>query len=179
MLQHVMLDLETMGTRPGSSILSLGAVLVDLAGNTGDSFYSTISHASCIDAGLTVDEQTRAWWSQQSADARAAVLRDPKPLDCVAAEFSSWLRSSSAIYVWSQGANFDPVLWEAASVAVKRSAPWKFFNVRDTRTLYHIAGFNPKGMPRAGTYHNALDDAFHQVKCVAAAVAALKQQVAA
>ena len=169
-MKHVMLDLETMGTRPGSVILSIGAVFFDLAGNTGDTFYRNISGRSCIDAGLKVDPRTREWWSRQSLEARTAVSTDQQPLDRVARDFSHWLRAGGGVFVWGQGASFDPPLWEAASEAVGRSAPWRFWNIRDTRTVYDLFNFDDKAMPRAGTYHNALDDARHQVACVAAAL---------
>lgn len=169
-MKHVMLDLETMGTRPGSVILSIGAVFFDLNGATGETFYRNISGKSCIDAGLKVDPKTREWWSRQSAEARAAVTTDQRPLDQVATDFSNWFRARGGVFVWGQGASFDPPLWEAASEATGRSAPWRFWNIRDTRTVYDVFGFDAKSFPRDGTYHNALDDALHQVKCVAAAL---------
>lgn len=75
------------------------------------------------------------------------------------------------MFVWSQGANFDEVLLSCAMRAVKVVPPWKFSDARDTRTAYDIAGFNSYAVKRAGTYHNALDDAKHQARCVQGAYA--------
>lgn len=170
-MNHVMLDLETFGTKPGSVLRSIGAVVFSLDGQMGPTFYSNIDEKSCLDAGLTKDPGTVKWWSQQSAEAQAALLVNPWPLGNVVADFHNWYRASGARAVWAQGANFDPALWEAAALAIKSPVPWKFYEVRDTRTAYDIGKLNFNAEKRAGTYHNALDDAKHQVGCVAKAVA--------
>jgi hypothetical protein len=168
-MKHVMLDLETLGTRPGSVILSIGAVFFDLDGKTGETFYRNIDPQTCLDVGLTVDPQTKAWWMRQSDAARDALKIDRKSLAEVARDFASFFRAGGE-FVWAQGATFDPPLWEAAGLAVGRSAPWRFWNARDTRTVYDICGFDYKSMPREGVFHNALDDCLTQVKAVAAAL---------
>ncbi len=165
-----MLDLETFGTKPGVVIRSLGAIEFDLDGSTGKSCYANISQASCEAAGLTVDPATVEWWKQQSKEAQAAFRVDPKPLPDVAISFYKWFAACGATHVWSHGAAFDTIIWEAASLAVKVPVPWKFYNVRDTRTVFDLFDFDIRDIPRDGTYHNALDDATYQVKCVAAAL---------
>jgi hypothetical protein len=172
-MNHVMLDLETFGTKPGSVLRSIGAVTFNLEGQIGAEFYRNIDEASCIFRGLTKDPATVKWWSQQSPEAQAALLVDPRPLDDVVYAFHSWFRQHKGIKVWAQGSNFDPILWEAAAATGSgaNTVPWKFYNTRDTRTAYEIGNFDPASIPRAGTYHNALDDCKHQVKCVAAAFA--------
>lgn len=165
---HVMLDLETFGTAPGSVIRSIGAVAFDpLGSGFGSEFYANIDKQSCIDAGLKVDANTEAWWAKQSPEAQAALLEDQKWLPGVVADFNKWWVSVGGSHVWAQGSNFDPALWEAASVAVNARVPWKFWNTRDTRTAYEMGGLGLHNMPvRDGTYHNALDDAKYQVQCV-------------
>jgi hypothetical protein len=172
-MKHVMLDLETFGTKPGSVLRSIGAVVFELDGTMGPEFYYNIDQQSCQAAGLTVDANTAEWWSRQSKEARDSLLVDPRELSWVAADFHGWFLANVGLSgkVWAQGANFDPALWEAAALAVRNPVPWKFWNVRDTRTVYDIADMNPAVVKRAGTYHNALDDAKHQVRCVAAALA--------
>lgn len=72
--------------------------------------------------------------------------------------------------------DFDIPIWGHAMAAIGERPPWEFWAGRDTRTVYDIAGFNPKSIKRAGTYHNALDDAKHQVKCLVAALDLLKNE---
>jgi hypothetical protein len=170
-MNHLMLDLETWGTAPGSALRSIGAVFFDLDGKTGETFYRNIDKASCLDAGLTIDPSTVSWWSRQSAAAQRALEVDQMPLRNVVFDFHSWAAKAGRIRVWSQGAAFDTVLWDfAARAAGYPSVPWKFWDTRDTRTVYDLFGFDARDLPRDGTYHNALDDAVYQVKCVAAAL---------
>lgn len=170
-MKHVMLDLETAGTRPGSVILSIGAVQFDLNGAIGDRFYSNIDSDSSVRAGLKVDAATMRWWSDQSLSAREALKADARPLATVVQDFGAWFRSIEAKYIWGHGAAFDPPLWDAAAHAVGMSAPWDYRNIRDTRTVFHLHDFDAKSIAFAGVEHNALDDALHQIKCVAAALA--------
>lgn len=166
-MTHIMLDLETFGTAPGSVIRSIGACVFDPNGQgVGATFYRNISHQSCLDAWLKVDPNTEAWWRKQSPEAQASLLVDPKPLAEVAVEFREWWFQNKGVEVWAQGSNFDPALWEEASKRVGVKTCWQFWNTRDTRTAYFMGGVSDKKVTRAGTYHNALDDAKHQSHCV-------------
>src|ERR1017187_2860252 len=167
----VMLDLETFGIRPGAALRSVGLVTFALGrpAEGGETFYSNIDDVSCAECGLVVEQGTVDWWSKQSRESQEALLVNRKPLDDVVQAVEKFFDKNCVKCVWAQGANFDPILWEAACRAVGREAPWRFFNVRDTRTLYDAAGFDPRSIARVGTYHNALDDARHQVACLQAA----------
>lgn len=178
-MKNVMLDIETFGTLPGSVIRSIGAVTFDLAGKVGETFYVNIDKQSCLDAGLVVDPKTEEWWSQQSPAARQSLEVDPKPLHTALLNFRTWFLARNAPFVWSQGANFDPPLLEAAYVASGIGLPWKFFNVRDTRTVYDLFGFDTRDIARKRIHHNALDDTLHQVELVAAALRKGREPTAA
>ncbi len=171
---HVMLDLETWGTRPGSALRSIGAVAFDTGTNVGDTFYRNIDKGSCDVTGLTVDPETVAWWKKQSPESAAALLVDPRPLPDVADMFHSWFRNVGARFIWSHGGNFDEPLWSAACRAAGKTAPWKYWDARCTRTIYDAAGIDLRSLPREGTYHNALDDAIHQARCVQHAMEKLR-----
>lgn len=170
-----MIDLETWGTRPGCAIRSVGVVTFDLwrPSDSVEQFYKNISDSHCEAAGLKKEQGTVDWWARQSPQAQTALLLDQRPLLDVVQQLEMFLSRHHVKCIWSQGANFDVVLWEVACRAVGREAPWRFFNCRDTRTLYDAAGLDPRSVTRAGTYHNALDDAEHQVECVRRAWAML------
>lgn len=175
-MANVMIDCETFGVTPGTALRSIGAVTFELSSEaaTERTFYANISARSCLWARLHIEEGTDKWWEQQSPEAQAALKVDQRPLADVIVDFNIWCRAlGTDLRVWCQGANFDAVLWEAACRATGSAVPWKFYNVRDTRTLYELAEFDPRSLPRAGTYHNALDDARHQAACCRAAYAKL------
>jgi hypothetical protein len=179
-----MLDCETWGTVPGCAVRSIGAVAFTLSGpepSPEKTFYANIDTHSCLYARLHIERGTAEWWQcqSQSQKARDDLKQGAKPLAEVANDFAQWCRALPPVNdlkVWSQGANFDPNIWEAAARAVNAPIPWKYYNVRDTRTLYDLAQFDTLSIPRRGTYHNALDDARHQAACCRAAYAALPRR---
>lgn len=165
---HIMLDLETWGTAPGSAIRSVGAtVFGPESGRLGDTFYRNVSDASCEAAGLRKSASTIKFWEEQSEAAKEALLVDPRPLDEVLLAFTAWFHRVGGGYVWGHGASFDPVLLEAAYDALLLEAPWKFWNIRCCRTVLAMA--NRKPQRQGGTHHNALDDAIAQARAVSAA----------
>jgi 3' exoribonuclease, RNase T-like len=89
----------------------------------------------------------------------------------------TWFIECKIQKVWSHGAVFDVPLWQEAICAVTSEAPWKHWNVRDTRTLYELAGLDVRTMQRKGVEHSALDDANFQIDCVAAAYNKLGQRL--
>lgn len=177
-MQHVMLDLETLGTRPGCAILSIGAVKFDpelptAAVDRENGFYRVIALQSAMAAGLRIQADTLYWWLGQSDEARKALIKDPKPLGEVLTEFDKWFEGST--YVWGHGASFDPPVLEAAYAALKRYTPWDFRNIRDTRTIYN---FYRRKLPREEEKkHQALDDAIHQARELVASIRSLKKKL--
>lgn len=177
-MAHVMFDLETFGTKPGSVLRSIGAAVFDpRTGDTGATFYANIDRASCEAIGLLVDPGTEKWWAKQAIPAQNALMENCRPVAEVVVEFHSFFRSVGGEQLWCQGANFDSVLWQSVADALRVPVPWKFWNVRDTRTAYDCFGFNASTVSRHGTYHNALDDSLHQIKCVAGAYGRGQQSV--
>ena len=168
--QHIMIDLETLGTRPGSVILSIGAVVFDLkTGKLEAEFYKNIDRASCEKVGLTTDNATVEWWEKQSPEAKAALEPDQvKLLDALAA-FTDWFARVGGECVWGHGATFDLVLLAEAYRAERVPPPWKFWNERCCRTVLALGNRTPD-KTRFGLHHNALDDAKSQAMAVAAAL---------
>lgn len=184
MQNHVMLDLETWGTEPGCAIRSIGAVIFNPFDDEAprSTYYANITDASCEAAGLTRDPSTEKWWAEQQRDnpeALYALATDRIPLAVAAEQFNIWWQTVGAQFVWSHGANFDEPVWRVAAKAVGYKIPWAFRSVRDTRTLFALAGFDFKMVPVVGTLHNALDDCKTQAIAVQRAHKMLMQARAA
>ncbi|POO54357.1 hypothetical protein CPJ18_02345 [Agrobacterium rosae] len=61
----LMIDIETLGTAPGSVILSVGAVTFNAeTGEFGEGFYAAVEPQSAVDMGLTIDVSTLKWWME-------------------------------------------------------------------------------------------------------------------
>jgi len=168
---HVMLDLETLGTKPGCAIVSIGACVFDVDG-VHDKFYRAINVTKKFGLQpLALDPGTVSWWMGQSPEARA-VFSDPERVSTYDAilDFKNWwitqapLNLHVAEFLWCHGATFDAPILEAVYNAIDDVPPFKFYNVRDTRTLYALADVYPDRAK--GTHHNALDDAVGQAEAV-------------
>ncbi len=165
---HCMIDCETWGTLPNSALRSIAAVTFDPYGEDHEEqiFYCNVDRYSCEDNGLKVDPATERWWEAQPKEARDALAHDPWALPYALARLSAWWESVEATHVWSNGACFDEPIIRVACASVGRPVPWKYWNVRDTRTAWDMSGLDPRNIQRAGPQHHALHDARHQARCV-------------
>ena len=80
----------------------------------------------------------------------------------VACEFYRFIGDD--VKVWGNGSVFDISILDKWFDMLGMNAPWKFWNVRDVRTVVDIMNINPKEFSFDGIKHNAIDDAIHQVK---------------
>lgn len=157
MNRHVMVDLETLGLRPDSVILSIGAVVFDA--NTIDSeSYWTVE---LDQPGRRIDADTVRWWLGQSEGARRAIYdpRETWTLGRALDEFAELFDADTRI--WANGANFDIVLLEHA---YSGRTPWKYKNTRCYRTVRAMFPGIDNEIDSMGDEHNALDDARHQTR---------------
>jgi hypothetical protein len=163
-----MVDLETLGTTADAGILSIGAVSFNLeTGEIDDeAYYASISIESNMDQGRRVSEDTLLWWLKQSSAAQQ-VFHEPKViLPEALEEFVEWLPKKP--FMWSNGADFDLPMLAHAMTQLNIKIPWDFWNNRCVRTYKGLPGAKAVTVLREGVHHNALADAIHQAKLVAA-----------
>jgi len=179
MFTHLMVDLETMGKKPGAPIVSVGGVFFDPAsGKTGAEYYQVINLESSMSFGARPDASTILWWLKQSPEARSAIVVDDtvglvealeKFLDFIAENAAN---GSRTVQLWGNGSSFDCSLLEAAFELADTPFPIPHWNYRDVRTVVELGkavGMNSRyEIPFEGDQHNALADARHQVKYVSA-----------
>jgi len=159
-----MIDLETMGTTPGSAIVSIGAVLFDPRyGKVSDkTFYQELDWK---DQDRLICPDTVKWWKDQSEEARSA-QHGLDSLEDSLEDLATWLPKDCK--VWGNGATFDISMLEDAYLKLGIGIPWKFWNIRDCRTVLDMyeskrGGFGKK---TGGVLHNALDDAKYQASYI-------------
>jgi hypothetical protein len=174
-MQNIMIDLETLGTGQNSVITAIGACMFEQdTQEIGQEFYMNIDWQSSIDAGLEIDVETIKWWLLQDKKAIDALFKISYPLSDVLREFTAFVTSNCNLTpkVWGNGATFDITILENAYSAVNQKPPWKFWNIRDCRTVEDISSdfINKSSIKREGTHHNALDDAIYQAKYVSAMI---------
>lgn len=162
--QHVMIDLETMGTQTDSVIMSIGAVSFDKDG-VHKEFYTNVDFQSCLDHGMVITNDTLYWWLSQSEKAGAALSPNRYNVPEALRMLAKWMKQFDAVKgVWGNGASFDnAILHTAYKKVLNDKAPWDFWIDRCFRTVKaSLPKVEPQALPSAGTAHNALDDARHQ-----------------
>lgn len=182
MVNHLMLDMETLGVSVTAPIISIAAVYFDpKTGSVGDSFYKVINLASSLANGV-IEPSTLAWWMAQSDEARqvfndqsAIMLEDALHQLSI---FANRDGSSACLQVWGNGASFDNAIIAHAYRQSGLNLPWPFRNDRDVRTIVSLCNElkNVNVLSRVmrdGIHHNALDDAIYQARYVSLAYALL------
>lgn len=178
---NIMLDLETLSSRPDACIVAIGATRFSSDGSNLDEpgrghrlkFYVAIDPRSAQDAGGRVDASTVQWWLNQSPEARA-VFSDASPMP-IAEALNRFAEFCSQPYgppiVWGNGASFDNIVLRQAYERVGLEAPWSYRNERCYRTLKSLRPDIP--FEPVGTAHHALDDAIAQARHAERLIAAL------
>lgn len=158
-----MLDIETVGAKSYSAILSIAAVEFDIeTGETGREFNKKVDLQSCIDLGLQLDGETIYWWLKQDNEARKNVANGNKILiKEVLKQFSEFYRAK---YIWGNSARFDCGLLVDAYNSAKIAPPFAFWSEMDVRTLSNLKPEIKKSTEFVGIRHNAIDDCKHQIK---------------
>lgn len=170
MTTHIMIDTETLGTRPGALILSVA--LVRFSDEAAVQVNLSIPEQQAL--GMEVDPATSEWWSQQPAEAWAAATCNPLPLATALPYISQWLTWAAPddLLLWAHGASFDGPLLEELYRRAGVHCPWRFWQLRDTRTLYDLAGVDVKQFA-VPPPHVALNDAIAQTRAANAALVVL------
>ena len=172
---HVVIDLETLGTRPGSVILQIGAVAFQLnysglSSGTGCDIY--IDPLQSKAAGFTEDSSTRDWWNNQNPETRKVVFAGTTSPFQALIEFNTYMKGfgdKRSVYVWGNSPRFDCGLLEAYYQHYALEIPWEFRNERDLRTL---AAMFPKRFLEAKVRfsndnpHNGYWDAVYEAQVI-------------
>lgn len=160
----VMIDLETLATSTDAAILTIGAVKFDPFGMDVEepamnSFYVRVDLDSCDEIGLVTNDDTIAWWANQSKEAQEEAFSPDNRIHITEAFNQLYKFCWGAKRVWSNGAAFDVVICETVFKRINKAVPWNFWQVRDVRTAFDL-GINPHRPPVLK--HHALEDAWNQ-----------------
>lgn len=175
----ISIDLETLGNRGRSAIVSIGMVAFNR---------STMEIHDCFECHIDVNDSLRylradgstlMWWLKQSQAARTSLVNNQstsvKLLSAMTdahAFMSKFAVNGNKVCPWGNGSVFDVTLMSDAFEAVmpEKELPWHFRNVRDVRTILEAASslkdFDYKSVPFVGVAHDALSDAVHQANII-------------
>jgi hypothetical protein len=170
-MTDLMIDLETLGTKPGCVILAIGAVQFDLAtGYTGNQFLSKIDLCDSVAQGFHVDQATSDWWSKQPVNTAAHSFCGTSKLSDSLTSFSDFIKRTfpEPVKVWGNSSRFDLGILEYAYLKLSLPAPWSSFNELDYRTYSKTISGIRESVKFVGTKHEPINDCLHQIKVVSA-----------
>lgn len=171
---NIMIDLETLGTSSNTMILTFAAVpFIPKTGEIkGEIFYEKIDIDSYKQyQNFTFDGSTLTWWMTTAPEQarKEAFGGIRKPLKTVMENFKLWCEKfKMPIKIWSHGSCFDVVIVSHAMNTLNLSIPWKFWDIRDTRTIYDLANIILKNVVKCSSFpdHHALGDCYHQIEAL-------------
>lgn len=166
----LMIDIETLDTRPTAKIIQLGAYLfnADKQNQNGIGF---IANTVCTHPSYTESPDTLKWWEDQS-DAAKKGLRHPHIetirmglLDLI--NGLDFHMADEKYRVWAKGADFDfPIVKNAFETEFGEDykLPWKYSHQNCCRTVFKLF---PEIIPIEPTIaHNAMRDAKAQAQTI-------------
>lgn len=166
----VMVDLETTGTTPGRhGILQIAAVRFDLLRGwiDGEVFQAQLT----LPSHLHWDEATRRWWLHPD---RVGTLKEitssQEDWITVMKNFQAWVGKGDPTF-WAKPLSFDFPFLSAYFKDAGIHNPFHYRKASDVNSWIR-ARYWPRSPEHneytigdsGGTIHNALDDAFHQIK---------------
>lgn len=181
--RHIMLDIETLDTKPSAAVLSIAAVAFRFV--RGDEGASVVEQGfieripslrqQLVCLGRTVSVDTQSWWAKQDKTAQGEVVGPPGgPVGTAMSELAAFVSSLEPDYIWAQGASFDfPILQSLAGT--QGVDLWPFWKERDCRTILGLPDSGPvdrKAIAAAHGLqaHKALDDCRIQAEAMKVAL---------
>ncbi len=167
---HIMIDIETKATDSNALIVSISAVVFDMAtGELGGEFEIGLNEDQQMAKGAIINPETVKWWSEQSEEAQEALKRlTPVDIDEALHRFNSWIMDNfsapSKIKLWGNGATFDNVIVRNLYERHGTKFVIPYYADKDVRTLAYIGKINPFSYKFEGIKHNGIDDCKHQIK---------------
>jgi len=155
----LMIDLEGLATGPDTTILTIAAQAFDPLGDGwyDQEYYARITLES--QENRRIEQGTLEWWATQPAPARDEAFAEEGriPLDQALDELGRLIWHSKMI--WAQGPTYDCNILEHAYKSYGKALPWKYYQVRDSRTVFSLW---PE-LPKPPTSHHALEDCRRQI----------------
>lgn len=168
MARELMVDIETLSTKPEATVLTIGAVFFDpVEGNIEKDNACYIKLDWRDQKGVRdVDKNTVDWWKKQDAAIRNETFSGKKTIKEAEEEFLKWLKESNFIpsktHVWANSPSFDLTILNSL---FDYKVPWKYYNFADLRTFFRCMGWPKK---KKSPNHRAVDDAIFQCQNIIA-----------
>ena len=144
---HVMVDIETLGTKSLSTIFQISAVAFKM--ETGEVVHAFDAVANIEkNKSMVVDGSTILWWLKTDAELLKKLLVEKKSAfssEDILKKFHAWLKDLTGeygfknVYLWGNGPLFDNKMIQAQFENIGLDYPIFYRNDRCLRTLVEVA----------------------------------------
>lgn len=170
---HVVVDIETLGTRPGCVILQIGAA--DIL-QCQPPFSATLQIQPQLEAGLYKDENTLIWWEKQKSDKNKQAWAEEYHPATALKLFGEYLKEIQLCGpplegVWGNSSIFDLGILAYTHSAFNLPVPWNYKQEFCLRTLKFLIAPDEY---IEGITHTADEDACAEAEWLKNALSKLK-----
>lgn len=154
-----MIDIEGLGTGPDTTILTIAAQQFDPLQRDvwGQEFYARVTLES--QEGRSIQQETIDWWAKQPKIVRDEAFDEQDRVDLAEALDGLHRVVWHAKRVWAQGPTYDMNILEHAFKSLNKALPWRYYQVRDSRTLFSLC----PNLQKPAASHHALEDCRRQI----------------
>lgn len=173
----VMVDIETLGTKPDSTVFQIAAAVFDIKTGELQETFNMTADISC--SKPVVDGSTIKWWLETDKELFAKLLSSGNcSEDYMFQQFHVWmeeLAKKGDIRLWGNGILFDNNFIRTHFEMSGLKYPVKYNNDRDVRTILQLVAdklsctekeLKEKFRPEDCHDHDAFDDVRKQVQLV-------------
>lgn len=164
---HIMIDIETLGTRANTVVGEVGWAVFETHANTVN--YSGSWHLNMQEqvGKRSIHISTLVWWSEQAEEARRNLFsRNYVSVETFLNEFLNGISWHNIQGVWSHGLGFDVPILEDLHKQYGKVVPWHYRTPRDTRTLFWLTDLPKTEFVEPTLKHSAEADAIAQAMTV-------------
>lgn len=165
-MNHIMIDIETLGRRNDAAIREVGLVAFKEDGTIIDSVQLTVSHEAWNAHYRTFSGETIQWLlSQHTINIEANCQSYEVLTESIDKFFIEY--NGKETRVWSKG-HMDLEVIKDLYEELGKPLPWEYWQPRDLRTILDLVPLIKKPVPNAQP-HRAVGDAIYQVNqlCIA------------
>lgn len=170
----IMIDIETLSTKVNAVVVSVAGIRFNLKNKFSeniddyDTFYMRVDPKTCRQYNCVIDNDTMKWWKKQPIESQKEIFtpKNRHHIKTVLLELSKWFGKNPNTRVFANSPNFDISILDYLYDKCKLKSPWKYWNVRCTRTVYELGGVNMRNVTLQGgdSSHHALYDCLKQIK---------------
>lgn len=172
----LMLDIETLGRRPGDGIVSIGASLFSpsndpkVISDPKNHFYRVLNTFDLSNNGFSTEPETLKWWKERDIwkTLSSQFMNSTATVKSVCEDLSKFIENqSNPDKIWSNSPSFDVEMTRHMFQKVGVPFPMSYQKEMDFRTLMELAYPNREKRPRRifeafDQQHHALGDAMEQ-----------------